>query len=263
MTAKLPISLIVITLNEERNLKRCLQAADFCAEIIIVDSGSTDGTLRIAELANARIFHRPWSGYGDQKNFGTAQASYEWVLCLDADEVISPELRSAIERRFRTLPAEDAFELNRHSYYGTALINHSGWYPQWRMFLYKKSKARWSGFEPHVVVQFDGRLKTRLAGDLFHYTYSDIRQQLQKNITAAHDAARAMHAKGERARYCDLLCRGPWAFFRAWVLQRGFLDGYYGFVIAVAASYYTFSKYAMLRELQRTAPAIQQPSATR
>jgi glycosyltransferase involved in cell wall biosynthesis len=251
MSSKLPISLVVITKNEERNLERCLRAADFCEEMIVVDSGSTDRTLEIASAFGAGIFHRDWTGYGDQKNYGTEQASQPWVLCIDADEVVTPELRSSITAAFSPEPAVDGFEINRHAFYANRRINHSGWYPQWRLFLYRKSAVRWSRDEPHTTPVLAGQRKGRLNGDLNHYTYSSIGQHLAKNFAAARDGAAAMHRSGRRATVFDLLFRGPWAFARAYCLQLGFLDGFYGVIIAAVSSFYTFSKYAMLRELNR------------
>lgn len=255
MTERLPISLVVITLNEEQNLGRCLQAAGFCSEFIVVDSGSSDRTLAIAAEFEARVFHRHWTGYGDQKNFGAQQCANEWILCIDADEVVSAELQQAIVSAFRAPPRVDAFDINRHSYYAGKLINHGGWYPQWRTFLYRKGKAVWGGGEPHTTVRFSGSGKARLAGDLYHYTYGSIRQHIQKNIAAAQAAAAAMHAQGRRAHIGDFLGRTPWAFLRGYILQRGFLDGFYGLVIAVSGAFYTFAKYAMLAEMNRNRSA--------
>jgi glycosyltransferase involved in cell wall biosynthesis len=248
---KLPISLVIITCNEAQNIERCLKAADFCAESLVVDSGSTDRTLEIAQQCGARILHREWTGYRDQKNFGTEQATQDWVLCIDADEVVSPELRTSIRAEFVKGATADAYEINRHSVYAGKLINHSGWYPQWRLFLYRKGTAVWAGEEPHTTVKFRGSSRKRLTGDLYHYTYANIRQHVSKNISAAHDWAVAMQRAGRKASLMDLLLRGPWSFFRAYVLSLGFLDGFYGLVIAVATSFYTFNKYAMLRELNR------------
>jgi len=161
-----PISLVVVTRDEERNIARCLDAADFCAERLVVDSGSTDRTVEIARERGARVLTRDWTGYGDQKNFGVAEAAHEWVLCLDADEVVTPELRASILAAFRDgEPDVDAFEINRHGIYAGRLINHSGWYPEWRTFLYRRDRARWAGREPHPYVAFDGRMRRRLDGD--------------------------------------------------------------------------------------------------
>ena len=131
------------------------------------------------------------------------------------------------------------------------MINHSGWYPEWRTFLYRKGSAAWGGLEPHCTVRFTGRGPAKLDGDLLHFTYADIREHLRKNVASAHAAARAMHARGRHARVTDLLLRAPWAAFRRYVLQRGFLDGFYGFVIAVLGGLYTFLKYAFLHEMNR------------
>jgi glycosyltransferase involved in cell wall biosynthesis len=253
MPETLPITLVVITKNEEKNLARCLKAADFCREILVVDSGSTDKSLNIATEFGARILHRDWTGYRDQKNYGADQAAQEWVLCIDADEVVSPDLREAILNEFHTKPTCDGFELNRHAIYAGKTINHCGWYPQWRLFLYRKGKARWSGGEPHTVVDFRGSCTQRLRGDLYHFTYDSIRQHFAKNIISAHDSAVDMFKSDRKATVADLLFRGPWAFSRTYFLQLGFLDGFYGFIIAFASGTFTFIKYAMLAEMHRQA----------
>lgn len=251
MSGKVPISAVVITLNEGKNLHRCLSAVDFCSEIIIVDSGSTDDTLDIAMQFGARILHRVWTGYRDQKNFGVEQAHNPWVLCIDADEVVSDELKRSILHRFADDPPFDAFAINRHGYYADRLINYSGWYPQWRLFLYRKGKAIWSGDEPHTVVEFRGERKARLEGDLYHFTYSNISEHIRKSLRAAEDAAEAMFRRNRRSRISDLLVRPLWASTKAYLFQAGFLDGFYGFVIAVVSGYYTFLKYSLLREKHR------------
>ncbi|MCB1059658.1 MAG: glycosyltransferase family 2 protein [Calditrichaeota bacterium] len=247
--SKLPISLVVITMNEEENLRRCLAAASFCSEFVVVDSGSTDGTLDVAEQFGARIFHRKWNGYGEQKNFGCEQVTHPWILCIDADEVVTDELAESIRMAFASDPQVDGFDINRHGVYAGRLINHSGWYPQWRTFLYRAGAAKWGGMEPHVIVEFSGKSKSRLKGDLLHYTYRTIDEHLRKNISSARAAAIAMKTLGKRTSVIDLLLRPPWAWFRCFVMQRGFLDGFHGLVIANGQATYTFLKYAYLREL--------------
>jgi glycosyltransferase involved in cell wall biosynthesis len=250
VTDKAPVSLVVITYNEEKNIERCLRAAQFCAELIVVDSGSTDRTADIARSLGAKVIHRDWTGYGDQKNFGTAQASQKWVLCIDADEEVSPAMRDRIMEAFVTDPRCDAFEINRRNFYGGKAICHSGWYPQWKMFLYKRDRVTWDDAEPHPLPVLKNGRKSRLrGGDLYHYTYSGIRQHIEKNLAFAIGSAAAMHRKGRKASAFDLVIRGGWAFIRTYILQRGFLDGFYGLVIATLAAWYTFTKYAMLREL--------------
>jgi glycosyltransferase involved in cell wall biosynthesis len=245
---KLPLTLVVVTLNEEANLRRCLATADFCQHKIVVDSGSTDQTVAIAREMGAQILTRNWTGFADQKNFGVAAAPTEWVLCLDADEEISPELHQSILASKERWNRYDGFELNRHAFYLNRFINHSGWYPEWRLFLYRKSCGSWGGQEPHAEVKFSGR-KGRLKGDLVHYTYRDIRHHAQKTLFYAQTAAQAMLDAGRRASCFDLRLRAPWAFFRAMFLKRGFLDGFPGLVIAWMSAYYTFLKYALLKQL--------------
>ena len=247
---KLPISLVVITANEERNLERCLEAANFCVEMIIVDSGSTDRTMEIAQRYGARIIQRRWAGYRDQKNFACALATQPWVLCIDADEVVTPTLRKSIESAFQSEPVVDGFELNRHGVFGTTPINHSGWYPQWRMFLYRRGQAEWTGNEPHPYVQFNGRCSERLAGDLLHFTCVDTRQHIIKNVNSAYAAALAMYQNGDKSTFSQIVLHPLWAAFRVYVLKRGFVNGFHGWVIALSTGFYTFLKYAMLREMK-------------
>lgn len=249
---KLPISLVVITFNDAEHLDMCIRAASFCTEFVIVDSGSTDNTIEIAEKHGARIFHRKWNGYGEQKNFACAQATQPWILCVDQDEVVSDELQTSILNTFQTEPDCDAFDLNRHGVYAGQLINHSGWYPQWRTFLYRKGSAIWGGMEPHVVVEFKGKSKRKLNGDLLHYTYRTIDEHLHKNISTARVAGKAMFECNKRSRWIDLCARPAWAWFRCFILQRGFLDGFFGLVIANGQANYTFLKYAYLREMIRS-----------
>jgi glycosyltransferase involved in cell wall biosynthesis len=251
-TEKLPITLVVVTLNEEANLRRCLDSADFCQHKIVVDSGSTDQTVAIAREMGAEILTRNWTGFADQKNFGVAAAKTEWVLCLDADEEISPELRQSISALGKQLDQYDGFELNRHAFYLNRFINHSGWYPEWRLFLYRKSCGLWGGSEPHAQVKFSGR-KARLRGDLYHYTYRDIRHHAQKTLYYAQTAAQAMYEAGRHASFFDLRARAPWAFVRSLLLKRGLLDGFAGLVIAWMSAYYTFLKYALLKQLSSKA----------
>lgn len=250
--SKLPIAFLVVTLNEEENLERCLAAVDFVSEIIVIDSGSTDKTLDVARKYNAKTFHRNWTGYADQKNYGAEQVTAPWILCVDADEVVTPELRASILKAFDHEPDCDAFDINRHGVYAGKLINHSGWYPQWRTFIYRKHAARWVGLEPHPVVEFNGKTKRRLQGDLLHYTYRTIEEHMRKNFGSARSAARAMHKKGRGVSAVDLHLRPVWAWFRSYVVQLGFLDGFYGLTIANGQAMYTYLKYAYLREILRS-----------
>ncbi len=260
---RLPISLVVITFNEERNIARCLRAANFCSELIVVDSGSTDRTREIAVSHGARFVVRAWTGYRDQKNFGASLATQPWVLCIDADEVVSGELRASLAIQFRTDPPFDAFEINRHSYYAGKLINHSGWYPQWRTFLYRRGAAEWGGAEPHTTVRFLGQRRKKLEGDLYHYTYASIRHHMAKLIQQAEDSATAMLAERRNANWLDISIRPMWSVFRAYILQRGVLDGFYGLVISAGYGYYTFLKYTMLRELCSKQPQPDDQDETR
>lgn len=249
---KLPISLVIVTFNEEENLKRCLDAADFCSQIVVVDSGSTDGTIHVAEKAGATVLTRAWQGYGPQKNFAMEHATEPWILCIDADEVVSPELRGSIIEAFERESECDGFDINRHGVYSGQKINFSGWYPQWRTFLFRNGKAVWVGAEPHVVVQFRGGTKRRLKGDLYHFTYRSIDEHIRKNVSSARAASVAMFQNGRRPRWYDLVFRPAWAWVKSFIIQQGFRDGFLGLVIANGQFHYTFLKYAFLEERCRT-----------
>lgn len=254
-STKLPISLVVVTKNEEENLDRCLRASTFCAEIIVVDSGSTDNTIVVAEKFGAKVFFREWRGYGEQKNFGCEQATQPWILCIDADEVVSEQLRANIILAFCHAPECEGFDINRHGVYAGKLINHSGWYPQWRTFLFTKGAAEWGGMEPHVIVKFTGKRKLKLQGDLLHYTYRSLDEHMRKNVSSAKAASAAMFNLGHSAKWSDLYLRPAWAWFRCYIIQCGFRDGLQGLSIANVQAIYTYLKYAYLRELQSSTDA--------
>ncbi len=241
------ISATLITLNERENLPRALASLAFCDEVVVVDSGSTDGTVELAEQLGARVSHRDWTGYAAQKNFAAEQASHDWILSLDADEEVSPELRSAIDRLREHGPAADGYAFPRRARYLGRWIKRSGWYPDAKVRLYDRSKARWRGDCVHESVVVDGS-RGALTGDLLHYTCETFSQHVQTVDRYTSLAAAELRARGRRPGLPRLLCAPPWASFRTYVLQRGFLDGYAGLLIAVMAGFYVFSKYVKARE---------------
>jgi glycosyltransferase involved in cell wall biosynthesis len=241
------ISATLIARNEETNLPRALASLRFCDELVVVDSGSTDRTVELARELGARVLERAWTGYADQKNFAAQQASHDWVLSLDADEEVSPQLADSIQRLRQTGPAADAYAFPRRARYLGRWIAHSGWYPDAKVRLYDRRKARWAGDYVHESVQVDGPAGV-LRGDLLHYTCDTFSQHIQTVDRYTTLAALEMRDRGRRPGLLRVLAAPPWAVFRAYVLQLGFLDGFAGLLIAAMAGFYVFSKYVKARE---------------
>ncbi len=252
--ARLPLSLFVITLNEERNLCRCLEsAADLATELIVVDSGSTDGTRAIAESFGARWYDQPWLGMREQKNVALNHCTQPWVLALDADEELSPELRAEIAA-FLTAPPADADGLRcpRKSRFLGRWIRHGDWYPDWQLRLFRREKARFAGEAGHDHVELapgSGTRKTR--AELLHYSYPSVASFLEK-LNAFSDAHLATQiARGKSWNLLGNLFRPWWRFFRGYVLRFGFLDGFPGYWIAKATAFSAFVRHSRLYEHAR------------
>ncbi len=243
-----PLSICVITLNEEHDLPRLLKSVEgLDDEIVVVDSGSTDRTVEIARAAGARVLTRGWTNYGDQKNFATAQASWDWILLLDADEEISEELRASIVQWKSAEPEFHVYEMARRTWFLGAWIHHSRWYPDWQRRLFDRRVACFSG-AIHESLQFAGEAG-RLKGDILHYTVDSLEEQGQKREQYSTLLAKAMFGRGRRNWRAAKWFGAPWTWFHYFVLGAGFLDGYRGFVIARAAAYTVWQKYSKLGEL--------------
>jgi len=252
MQSRLPLSVALITLNEEANLPRCLESIGaLAAEVVIVDSGSKDRTEAIARQAGAVFVSQPWQGFTGQKNLALDRCTQPWVLCLDADEVVSPELAAAIRQVFASNPTVDAFWLNRRTNYLGGWIWHV-WYPEWCLRLVSREKARWAGIDPHPYLSVTGET-AKLQGDLLHYSYKDLRGHLERTIRYAQTSAESMARAGRRCRWYHLAF-SPWlALSKRLILRQGFRDGWRGWVIAYAACYGVLAKYAFLLEREKLA----------
>ena len=241
------ISGAVITLDEERNLRRAIASMACCDEIVVVDSGSCDRTVEIAREMGARVVTRAWTGYADQKNFAAEQASHDWILSLDADEEVSPKLADSIREIRGGEPEVAGYAFPRRARYLGKWIQRSGWYPDRKVRLYDRRRARWKGDYVHESVAVDGPVG-RLDGDLLHYTCDSFAQHVATVNRYTTLAAREMRARGRRPGLVRLLAAPPWTTFRTYVLRLGFLDGFAGLLIAVMAGFYVFCKYAKARE---------------
>jgi glycosyltransferase involved in cell wall biosynthesis len=255
MQTRLPISVAVVTLNEEENLRRCLDsAAQLATEIVVIDSGSTDRTEAMAREFDATFVSSPWAGFAGQKNKCVEKCSQPWILFLDADEVLSPELAAAVRKAFASgEPAADGFWVNRRTFYLGEWIWHS-WYPEWILRLVRRDKARWTGLEPHAFLQEHGRLE-KLEGDLLHYSFRDLQDHLQRTINYARIMAQSFHASGKHFYWTKLLI-SPWlSFFKHLLLRSGWRDGWRGWLIAFSKWLDVFAKYAFLLEIERGSPS--------
>jgi glycosyltransferase involved in cell wall biosynthesis len=245
---RLPLSVAVITLNEEKNLARCLESVrGLASEIVVVDSGSTDGTGDIAKSFGAQFTFEKWQGHVAQKNLALGKCSQPWVLCLDADEEVSPELAASIQARFNTgEPVENGCEVNRRTFYLGQWIWHA-WYPEWRVRLVRKSSARWVGRDPHDALEVSATTG-RLAGDLLHYSYKDLNDHLHKTLKYARLSAREMQRAGKVPRFSNLLFSPALAFLKKLLFKQAWRDGWRGWLIAYSAFLGVFAKYAYMFE---------------
>jgi glycosyltransferase involved in cell wall biosynthesis len=242
------ISATIITLNEERNLKRALESLTCVDEVVVVDSGSTDRTAEIARGYAARVVKNPWHGYASQKNYAAAQAEHDWILSIDADEALSELLQAEIWQLRQDGPLAAAYRFPRLAQYLGRWIFHSGWYPDHKVRLYDRRRARWTGEFVHESVQVDGPVG-ELEGRLFHFTCDSIADHLRSMERYTSLAAEELRARGVRAGLARLLLHPPATFFKSYVLQQGFRDGHQGWLIARMAARYTYLKYAKTRAL--------------
>jgi glycosyltransferase involved in cell wall biosynthesis len=244
------VSVCVVAMDEESKIADCLRSADFADEWIVVDSHSRDRTREVAASCGARVIERDWPGHVRQKQFAVDQASHEWVLCLDADERVSPELRASIVAALGRADLPAGFEFARRTWYLGRWIRHGGWYPDTKLRLFRRAEGGWTGVDPHDRVEVRGRVE-RLAGDLLHFSYDSVSDHLRTIDSFTTIAAREKHAAGERAGAARLFLHPLGKFLRMYVLKAGFLDGFAGFHVAATGAFYVYLKYAKLRELGR------------
>ncbi len=250
MTPK--ISVILITKNEILNLAECLSSlSGFADEIVIVDNQSTDGTVDIAEQFNPRIIRTTvWPGFGPQKNIALSHVSHDWVLSIDADERLTPEL--IVEMKAQLLNPQDfvCFAIPRLSQYCGKFMHHGGWYPDYVDRLFKRGHAKFSDHLVHERLLPDGKTK-QLKNHLIHYSYRNFEQVINKVNQYSTLGAEQAFQNGKSSSVISALVHGFWAFFRTFVLRLGFLDGQYGFALAISngqASYYKYIKLLHLRK---------------
>lgn len=252
---KLPLSLTVITKNEERNIERCLRSVPFASEVIVVDSDSTDRTVAVAQKLGAKVFVEAWRGFGAQKQFAVEKASYDWILSLDADEALSPELAEEIVSRFQSLDEKAGYLLPRRSFHLGRWIDHGGWYPDRQLRLFNRKYSHWDNAQIHEKVVTEKVEK--LISPILHWVFKNLSHQVVTNDRYSGLQAEALQKKGKKFSFYYLLVKPPSKFFETYILKRGFVDGLPGFIISVSAAYSVFLKWAKLWELESQKQRLQ------
>jgi glycosyltransferase involved in cell wall biosynthesis len=250
MNNKTSLSAAIITLNEEENIRACLDSVvDFVDEIVVLDSFSTDATESICRsYPKVRFYQHPFTGHIEQKNRALDKCTSEWILCLDADERVSDELRASIEKLLRSNPDIAGAKFPRLTYHMQRFIRHSGWYPNARYRLVRRGMAAWGGENPHDKLILKGK-GLKIKGDLIHYTARDLSDQVKTINSFSSIAALMRYNKGRRFHIWRLMVKPIGKFVEMYLLKRGFLDGMQGFIIAVSSSFSSFLKEAKLYEL--------------
>jgi glycosyltransferase involved in cell wall biosynthesis len=248
------LSACIITFNEADRIEACLSSVAFCDEIIVVDSHSTDRTRELAASLGARVIERDWPGYRSQKQFAVDAARHEWVLCLDADERVSAELRAEITAlRSAGFAGAAGWSIPRISDYFGRFLRHGNAYPDRLVRLFDRRRGGWTGYEIHENTRVAGRVR-RLRGRLEHYPYRSLTDHQNRMQRYADLMAQALYAQGKRCGLTRVLVNPQWRFVRGYLLRLGFLDGWRGLVFALIESNYVRRKYLGLYIRSRGLP---------
>jgi glycosyltransferase involved in cell wall biosynthesis len=246
---KLPVSLCIITLNEEANIKRCLSSVPFADDIVVLDSGSTDQTRTLAAELGARVFNEPWRGYGPQKHRATELAKNDWILSLDADEELSPELQQEI---YRVLKYGDkgvaGYKIPRRSYHLGRWLYFGGWYPDFQTRLFCRSEFQWSMDTLHESVK--GKNLGELRCDMNHYPFETLADQVATNNNYSSLGAENLIKAGKKFKLWQLIVKPAVKFIELYFFKQGFRDGVPGFIIAIGGAYSYFLRFAKVWEKQ-------------
>jgi glycosyltransferase involved in cell wall biosynthesis len=254
-SARIPsvkISVVLIAFNEEKNIRRAIESADWADEILVVDSESVDRTREIAESLGAKVVVRKWLGFAAQKQFAVDCAANEWIFSLDADEKISAELTEEIRCLKNSSPAADGYKIPRLSFYMNRPIRRGGWYPDWQLRFFDRRKGNWKDVLIHESVEMNaGARIEKLKGDILHYSVENAAHHHRMiGERYAPLAARRMFEDGRRTSRSRIFFAGLLAFVQTYFLKLGFLDGFAGFCIARFAAHHAFLKHLLLWELQ-------------
>lgn len=249
------LSVIIAAKNEAHHIADCVRSASFADEVLVLDSGSTDATVALAAGLGARVVSTDWPGYGPQQQRGIGMARCDWVLSLDADERISPELQAEIRAAMASGDA-DGYRLPRLSSFCGQFIHHSGWRPDYTLRLVRRDKAGFTADKLHAHMTVNGT-RQDLRHSLVHHSYQDLDDVLEKLNRYSAGGAIDLHARGKRGSLGRAIAHGLWAFVRTYLVRQGFRDGRPGFLIAVYNAETTFYKYLKLMALNDAAKAQQ------
>ncbi len=249
-----PLSVAIITLNAASQLEECLKSVRFADEIVVVDSGSTDGTQALAERYGARVIAQDWLGFGPQKQFAVDAARHNWVLCLDADERVTRELQASIENAL-ALPTHGAYRFPRCNRFLGRYLKHGEGYPDWSLRLFDRRQARWSTDAVHEKVVADGPVGT-LAGDLLHDSAETLAAYLTKQNRYTSLAADMALQAGKRASFGRIAFSPIVRFIKFYVIRQGFRDGLPGLIHIAIGCMNSFVKYAKMLERQKSDAAL-------
>jgi glycosyltransferase involved in cell wall biosynthesis len=249
-----PLSVAIITLNAASQLEACLQSVRFADEVVVVDSGSTDGTPALAERHGARVIHQDWLGFGPQKQFAVDAAHHDWVLCLDADERVSPELQAAIEIALNS-PSTAAFRFPRCNRFLGRYLRHGEGYPDWSLRLFDRRQACWSNDAVHEKVETNGRV-VDLTGDLLHDSAESLATYLTKQNRYTTLAAEMALAAGKRASVGRIAISPLVRFIKFYFIRQGFRDGLPGLIHIAIGCFNSFMKYSKMLERQQSDAAL-------
>lgn len=243
---RISISAAIITFNEERNIARVIESLRCCDEILVLDSGSNDRTVEVARKLGARVVEASWHGYAAQKNIAASLVQHDWVLSLDADESLSEALEAEIWQIKKNGPQFDGYTMPRLAQYLGRWILHSGWYPDRKVRLFDRRKAKWVGDFVHEAVRVEGRVG-HLKSNLLHFTCDSLSEHVRSMDRYTTLAAQEIASRGENVGLENLLLNPAWTFFKTYVLKLGFMDGTEGLAIAYMAAFYNFLKYSKAR----------------
>jgi len=245
------ISGLIITFNEEKNIARCIRSMQpVCDEIVVIDSGSTDRTVQIANELGARTIYNPFEGHIEQKNYAISKAKFDYVLSLDADEELDTELIRNITKLKSTI-LHDGIMFNRLTRYVDKWIYHCDWYPDTKLRLWRKGRGQWGGTNPHDIVVMASNAKVKkISGNLKHYSYNSISEHIDQTNKFTTIAAKAAYQNGVRSSLFKIATRPILKFIKDYFLRLGILDGKYGFVICYINSLSALLKYSKLKDLQ-------------